>query len=309
MILNDALLTARTRLGFGCLHLRSRTAVERCRSCSILELVHTSGIRIFDTADSYCIDHKDYHSNERLLADCLNDLLIPIDERCLITKGGMIRPFGRWEVDCNPERLAETIVQSLLSLSQGSIDLWLLHAREYSTSITETLEPAYRALRSGKIKEIGLSTSALQDVLEIAERVPVSAVQANFSIWNRRHRFDGLLSLCEARRIPLLCAQPLGGPSRVACLARLPLLQEIARSYHVTVYALAIAWLLHQSDCVVPLISSFSADHIREMLKAEHIMLDIYAMKQIESASAAIQLSSIGPRVTDTLYYAHSGME
>ena len=281
-------------LAFGPLHLQATTSVEIEQSIAVFRSILDSGIRIIDTADCYCKDDSDFHANERLVSSCFERMSVRKRAVCVVTKGGMRRPNGQWLAEPDVTRIASNIEGSIHALGDGPIELWLLHSRNDALSIKDTLRPALEARGSGYINDIGLCPNTLDDIEEAAAVCSVAAIQTNFSLWCRHPASNGILSYCEEHNIPFLCAKPLGGPSLSSCLTRIPWLEEIAREKSITVYSLAISWLLHQSPVVVPIISSSSLEHIKDLLTARYVQLTASELRQIDRATASVRVASLG---------------
>ena len=71
-----------------------------------LDFAVERGINFIDTADAYCLDENDKHHNEKLIFKALKSykgnfggFSKNISDIIVATKGGLIRPNGRWEGD------------------------------------------------------------------------------------------------------------------------------------------------------------------------------------------------------------------
>ncbi|MBE9048501.1 aldo/keto reductase [Pleurocapsales cyanobacterium LEGE 10410] len=125
---------------------------------SVIHKALDFGVTLIDTADAYCRDGLDKHHNESLIAKALQKYPGDTSSVIVATKGGIIRPYGRWVRDGNPERLRKTIRESYVIL-RGSkpIDLWQYHAPDPNYSIEESLALVKEAVTEGKIRYVGVS--------------------------------------------------------------------------------------------------------------------------------------------------------
>ena len=89
-------------VGYGGMHL---SLAGRPPEDVALRVIHAgldAGMTLIDTADVYCLDQNDIGHNERLVAQALGTWSGPRGPGLVATKGGMIRPDGRWERDARP---------------------------------------------------------------------------------------------------------------------------------------------------------------------------------------------------------------
>src|SRR5947208_136008 len=116
-------------IGYGAMHLsidKERRPLEADSIALIQRAVDELGINFIDTADAYCNDDTETGHNERLIAEALRG-----ERRTRVTvatKGGSIRPGGRWERDGRPKHLRKACEASLRALEIERIDLYQLHA-------------------------------------------------------------------------------------------------------------------------------------------------------------------------------------
>jgi aryl-alcohol dehydrogenase-like predicted oxidoreductase len=83
-----------------------------------------AGVTLVDTADVYCLDQHDIGHNERLIAGALAGWGGPRETVIVATKGGVVRPDGRWESDARPEQLRAACERSLGALGVERLDLY-----------------------------------------------------------------------------------------------------------------------------------------------------------------------------------------
>jgi aryl-alcohol dehydrogenase-like predicted oxidoreductase len=74
---------------------------ERPTEAEGIAVIHHAidcGVTLFDTADSYCLDDSKAGHNERVLGRALAELPASAWQNLTVaTKGGLVRPGGRWE--------------------------------------------------------------------------------------------------------------------------------------------------------------------------------------------------------------------
>jgi diketogulonate reductase-like aldo/keto reductase len=163
----------------------------------------------------------------------------------------------------NPTRKGtiEACERSLKRLKTDYLDLYLLHWREDSVPLAETLE-AFQALkRAGKIRDYGVSNFDQDDMEEVRTLPGSDEIATNQVFYNLSHRgieWD-LLPWCRMRGLPVMAYSPLdeGKP------ANRPKLKPVASRHGASPAQVALAWLLGQEDIIVFPKASKEA-HVRE---------------------------------------------
>ncbi|SEP15475.1 Aldo/keto reductase family protein [Paenibacillus sp. OV219] len=110
------------------------------------------GITLFDTTDSYCLNSTENGHNERQLAKALHNRC----EAIIATKGGHIRPEGRWETDSRPEHLRQACEDSLRALGVVAITLYKFHRPDPQIPFAESVGTVAELQREGKFVHVGL---------------------------------------------------------------------------------------------------------------------------------------------------------
>ncbi len=133
------------------------------------------GVQLFDTADSYGPD-----VSEELLADALHPY--PSD-MVIATKGGSIRE-GPWQLhaDGRPAHLRATCEGSLRRLRLDRIDLYQLHAIDPAVPLEDSLGALAELRAEGKIRHVGLSNVAVEQIESARKIVPVVSVQNEYNL-------------------------------------------------------------------------------------------------------------------------------
>jgi aryl-alcohol dehydrogenase-like predicted oxidoreductase len=164
-----------------------------------------AGGTLVDTADVY----NDGES-ERILGKLLTDL-IPRDEIVLATKAVARRdgrPFGG---GASRASLFAALDGSLRRLRTDHIDLWQLHAWDPAVPLEETLSAVTDAVRSGKVRYVGVSNYTgwqLATAQQICE-VPLVSTQVEYSLVERGVERE-LAPAAAHHGVGLLAWAPLG---------------------------------------------------------------------------------------------------
>lgn len=255
------------RLGFGGMRLCGAGIWgwpdDRENALRVLRRAVELGVNFIDTADSYGPE-----VNEEQIAQALypypKDLVIA-------TKGGLTRGGpGKWERDCRPERLKACCDASLRRLKLDSIALYQLHAIDSKVAFEDQIG-AMRDLRAeGKIQNVGLSNVSYEQLLAAQEIVPIASVQNPYNFADRGEN-DSIIDYCEREELAFLPYFPLGaGDEEIGANAALT---AVAERHGVTTFQLALAWLLHRSQAIVPIPGTHSLEHLEENVAAAGIEL------------------------------------
>ncbi|MEU5597835.1 aldo/keto reductase [Streptomyces sp. NPDC020298] len=277
-------------VGLGCMPMSWAYSGSRQRGEESVRAVHRAldlGSTLLDTADMY-----GPFTNELLLGRVLKERRA---DAFVSTKVGLL--VGEQHIVANgrPGYVKRACDASLRRLQTDVIDLYQLHRADPEVPVEETWGAMAELVRAGKVRALGLcavgaragrrSGRGLHDAtLRQLERVqqvfPVSAVQAELSVWSPE-ALAGLLPWCEARGVGFLAAMPLGngfltgtmtpgeGFERDDVRARHPRftaemmaanqpivvgLRRVARRHgeEVTPAQVALAWVLAQGRHVVP---------------------------------------------------------
>ena len=197
-------------VGYGGMHL---SLAGRPPENVALRVIHAgldAGMTLIDTADVYCLDQNDIGHNERLVAQALKSWSGPRDQVIVATKGGMIRPDGRWERDARPERLRRACERSLQALQVDRIDLYQLHAPDHQVPFEESVGALAELQREGKIRWIGLSNVSVAEIKAAEAITEVATVQNRLNPFFREAIETGVVRYCGERGIGFLAYSPTG---------------------------------------------------------------------------------------------------
>ena len=232
------------------------------------------GVTLIDTADSYCIDERDKHHNEKLIAKALASYRGDVSGIIVATKGGLMRPDGDWTVNGDPKHLKKTIRESFEALGgMKPIPLWQLHAPDPKFSIEESLKPVKDAVDEGLIRFIGLSNVSVKEIEKARKVVGIVSIQNRYSPWDREPERDGVLSYCEREGLTFLPWSPLGGSRRVKSLGEIQALAKLAKEKGVSPQRLVLAWMLAKSPCIVPIPGASRISSIEDSVGAADLDL------------------------------------
>ncbi|MGE5213829.1 MAG: aldo/keto reductase [Nitrospirota bacterium] len=176
------------------------------------------------------------------------------------------------------KKLPEACERSLKRLHIDTIDLYLLHWRERTPPLQETVETFEKLRAAGKIKRWGVSNFDVDDMeqlLLLESGRKCAANQVLYNLENREIEFDLLPFLTsyiksaerwirrgepETSYIPLMAYSPVGHSGN---LLRNSTLKKLANNHNATPAQIALAWVLRQPN-VIAIPKASVESHVRE---------------------------------------------
>ncbi len=257
-------------IGLGAMPLGIRGTLPIQDAIDVIHAAFDAGINFIDTANVYCTDNQDIGLNERTIAQALDS--IDRDDIVVATKGGLVRPQGRWERRGSPQHLRSACEKSLQDLKVDVITLYQLHAPDPVVPFADSIGELARLQSEGKILNVGLSNVSRDLLDEAMEIVSITSVQNRCNIYHTVDLVSGFVDYCKQNSITYIAYSPVGGGSGHAGLRNEPVLCELAETHETTVYQIVLAWLLEKSDNILPIpgagrissaVSSAHAVHVK----------------------------------------------
>ena len=209
------------------------------------------------------------------------------------------------------------VTRASLGSNTDAIDLFFQHRVDKDVPIEETVGAMAQLVEQGKVRFLGLSEAGPDTIRRAHATHPIAALQTEYSLWTRFVE-DEILPLCRELAIGFVAYSPLGrgmltgtiegaeslgeGDRRRdhprfqaenidANVAIVQPLKEIAASKGVSMPQLAIAWLLHQGEDIVPIPGTKRTAHLLENIAAADIALSDEEVQQIGTAVKADAVS------------------
>jgi aryl-alcohol dehydrogenase-like predicted oxidoreductase len=200
---------------------------------------------------------------------------------------------------------------SLQRLGTDHIDLYYQHRVDPETPIEETVGAMAELVEAGKVRYLGLSEAAPETIRRAHEVHPISVLQTEYSLWSRDVE-DEILPTLRELGIGFVAYSPLGrgfltgqirsfedlpegdyrrqsprfqGENFDRNLELVERVNEIAAEKGVTPGQLALAWLLHQGDDIVPIPGTKRHEYLEENVAATNIELTDEDMRRIEEVA------------------------
>ncbi|KAL7081490.1 hypothetical protein ACP275_14G043100 [Erythranthe tilingii] len=270
----------------------------------MIELIHhavSSGVTFFDTSNVY-----GPHTNEILLGKALKG---GMRERVQIaTKFGIThKDDGKMEIHGEPAYVRAACEASLKRLGVDCIDLYYAHRIDTRVPIEVTMGELKKLVEEGKIKYIGLSEASASTIRRAHAVHPITAVQNEWSLWARDVE-EEIVPTCRELGIGIVPYSPLGrgflsvGPTLIENMSegdyrkKFPRFQgenleanklvyqritEMAKEKGCTPSQLALAWVQHQGDDVIPIPGTTKVDNFNENIGALTVKLTSEEMSQL----------------------------
>ncbi|GAB3967922.1 aldo/keto reductase [Streptomyces sparsus] len=313
-------------VGLGCMPMSwAYTTSEQVGEDS-LRTLHRAldhGVSLLDTADMY-----GPFTNELLIGRLLRERR---SEVFLSTKVGLLVGDQHIVANGRPRYVKRACDASLRRLQTDVIDLYQLHRPDPEVPLEETWGAMAELVTAGKVRALGLCAvgvrsqrrssraplhrATLDQLGRLQQVFPVSAVQAELSVWSPE-ALTALLPWCEERGVGLLAAMPLGNGFLSGTLtpgsgfepddmrARHPRftaemmaanqpvvagLRRVARRHgDATPAQVALAWLLAQGRHVVPVPGTKKARWAVENARAARLRLTAEDLAEIASLPPAL---------------------
>jgi len=271
-------------MGYGGMHLSIRERPVESDAIRVLHAAFDHGVTLVDTADVYCLDHTDVGHNERLMAKALASWSGSRDAVIVATKGGMIRPEGRWERDGRPEHIRRACEASLAALDTDVIDLYQFHAPDPNVPFAESMG-AFRELRdAGKIRFVGISNVSVAQIDEARGIVPIVAVQNRLNPFFREALESGVVAHCAKLGIGFLAYSPVGGGRLNRKLPSHPTAVALGERHGATPHQIVLAWVRAQGATVIPIPSARTVEHAVDSTHAAALKLTTDELGAIDRA-------------------------
>jgi aryl-alcohol dehydrogenase-like predicted oxidoreductase len=290
-------------LGLGCLGMTHfyGTADER-ESVATIQRALELGVTFVDTAEVY-----GPYVNEELVGRALRGRREGV---VLATKFGWRIVDGKIAgTDSRPAHVREVAEASLRRLGTDRIDLLYQHRVDPAVPIEDVVGAMAELVREGKARFLGLSEAGEATIRRAHAVHPISALQSEYSLWERNLE-PRILPLLRELGIGLVPFSPLGrgfltgsakraeeypegdyrrkdpryqGANFDANRRAAEAVRDLARRKGATPGQIALAWLLHQGDDVVPIPGTSRRGHLEENLGAVAVKLSAGDMEALEA--------------------------
>jgi len=304
-------------LGLGCMGMSQSYGVpDEQESVATIHRAIDLGVTFFDTAEVY-----GPYTNEELLGRALKGRRHQV---AIATKFGFLIEDGRMAgVDSRPEHVRKVAAASLLRLGTDHIDLFYQHRVDPAVPIEDVVGAMAELVGEGKVRFLGLSEAGESTIRRAHAVHPISALQSEYSLWERNLE-PGIVPVLRELGIGLVPFSPLGrgfltgtakraeeqpqgdyrrgdprfqGENFDANMRAASVVRDLAAQKGATPGQVALAWLLHKGNDVVPIPGTKRRSYLEENVGAASLSL---SSGEVERLDAALPPgAAAGPRYSE----------
>jgi aryl-alcohol dehydrogenase-like predicted oxidoreductase len=227
--------------------------------------------------------------------------------------------------DSRPHHIREVLEASLRRLQTDYVDLFYQHRVDPDVPIEEVAGTVGELVQAGKVRYFGLSEAGEKTIRRAHATYPVAALQSEYSLWERNLE-PTIIPLLRELGIGLVPFSPLGrgfltgtaqraedypegdyrradprfqGENFDANVRAASLVKEIAERKGGKPGQVALAWLLHKGDDMVPIPGTKRRSYLEENIAAVSLQLDAEEMRQLDETLSPEVIS--GPRYNEKM--------
>lgn len=301
-----------TAMALGCYSMSN--AYGQRSDADSLGVIHRAideGINLIDTADFYGWGHNEQLVGRALQGGRRNRVL-------LSTKFGYVKtPDAAFGLCSEPSHVRQACDASLQRLGVDHIDFYFQHRLDPQIPIEDTVGAMADLVRQGKVRHLGLCEVSESTLRRAVAVHPISAVQAEYSLWTRDIE-EHMLDVFDELGVTLTAFSPLArgmlsgqlrsldqlGPDDVRRkyprfspenfpknVALVDQLGSIAADLKCSLSQLALAWLFHTNSKMIAICGADTIPFLEENLGAMQLHLSDATVHQISSLFAPGKVS------------------
>ena len=289
-------------IGFGAMSFAGTSGkTDAATSHRTLDVALERGVNFIDTALIY-----GPFISETVIGDYFKKNLGARNRFVVATKGGIVpTPRG---VDNSEKYLTECVHGSLDRLGIDCIDLYYIHRRQFDLPIEDVMATLLKFKQQGKINAIGFSEISPASLMRASKLGHVAAIQNEYSLWCRLPEL-GMIQTCKKLGTAFVPFSPLARGTLSDVVIEVDKLQPAdfrrtlprfhepnfsfnmvetekfkayARAQGWAPASLALAWVLHQGDHLIPIPGTRTPDHLAINTAGADIKLTAQNLAEIE---------------------------
>jgi aryl-alcohol dehydrogenase-like predicted oxidoreductase len=229
------------------------------------------------------------------------------------------------KVNSHPAHIRQVVEQSLKRLGVSHIDLLYQHRVDPAVAIEDVVGTMARLIDEGKVRYLGLSEAGEETIRRAHKIYPISVLQSEYSLWERNLE-SRIIPLLRELAIGLVPFSPLGrgfltgttkraeeysesdyrhtdprmqGKNYDANQKIVAIVAKMAKQKKATPAQIALAWLLHKGNDIVPIPGTKRRQYLEENIQAVKIALSEQEMAELDISIPQGTVS--GPRYNEKL--------
>ncbi len=296
-------------LGLGCMGMSGMYGPsDRAESVATIHAALDASITLLDTGDFYGMGHNELLIGEAVRGRSRDDFLVSVKF------GAQRDPAGNWlGYDARPAAVKTALAYTLSRLGLEHIDIYRPARLDPQVPIEETVGAIAELIEAGYVRYAGLSEVGADTIRRAAATHPIADLQIEYSLISRGIEPE-ILPVCRELGVGVTAYGVLSrglisghfssdrelaasdfrshsprfqGSNREQNLALVETLRGLADSRGASVAQVAIAWVLHRGDDIVPLVGARTRERLDEALGATQVELSEDDLAELEGAVPA----------------------
>ncbi|RDW67427.1 Sterigmatocystin biosynthesis dehydrogenase stcV [Aspergillus mulundensis] len=285
---------------------------DKEQSFALLDEFFRLGGNFLDTANNYQQEESETWIGEWMKARGNRDQMVIATKYTTgyRTSHRATQPLQSNYVGNSLKSLRLSVTASLEKLQTDYIDILYVHWWDFTTSVEEVMHGLNALVTSGRVLYLGVSDTPAWIVVKANDYARAHGLRP-FSVyqgkWNAGFRDieREILPMCRDQGMAIAPWAPLGqgrfkaakardagdGSARASKMSEEEVrvsdaLEKIAQGKGVSLHAIALAYILHKSPHVFPIIGQRKIEHLRANVEALSVRLSASELDDIDAASS-----------------------